>query len=425
MLPQYWVGEYVFDREIRMDNVVFEIVVFILCVAIFLKYLKPGHPISFALTVFFCLYVIPSNSCMTLSNYSALYFICINVFNILLLWRLGKIVGEDNGGVLSNTQDDSNIDSNKKLQSVFRFLTIFTCLGVIVYVYYMRGSLSLSGIFSEDIYETRAKVADMYIENTDGAIAYIMTFWKAFYSTMLIIGLYSSLKNKHYFDVVLCLYAFLLLFSFEMQKGIIFRPFIALFVFYLYKIKRINKSVLVFLYIYCGICLFSLVEYLITKESFIYTVVIRRVAYMPQYLSHAYYDFFTQNDKLWLTRDFFQLEKIVRLFYPGSYEHGAVVVISENCFPGIPSPNTGLFAEAFAQMGYIGIIFFPFLLSFIVSIYYKYSLIFGRGASIVLLSAFVLSMINIQVLAPRGVLMVLLFILVAYWVKTVLHVKGV
>lgn len=425
MLPQYWVGEFGFDREINIDNIIFEIVSFILGLAIYIKYLKPGHPISFAITVFFCLYVIPSNSCMVLSNYSALYYICINTFNLLLLWFLGKHVSGNNYGVQSYTHGDSSLDSNKKLQGIFRFLTIFTCLGIIVYVYFMRGSLSIDGIFTEDIYETRAKVAEMYLENTGGAIAYLMTFWKAFYSTMLIFGLYNSLKNRRYFDILLCLYAFLLLFSFEMQKSIIFRPFIALFVFYLYKTRRVTKADLVFMYIYCGIYLVSFAEYLIAKDSFIYTLVIRRMAYMPQFLSHAYYDFFSTHDKIWLTRDFFQLEKIVRLFYPGSYAHGAVVVISENCFPGIPSPNTGLFAEAFAQMGYLGIIVFPLLLSYLINIYYKYSLVFGKDASTVLLSAFVLSMINIQVLAPRGILMVLIFILIAYWAKTVSHVKNI
>lgn len=65
------------------------------------------------------------------------------------------------------------------------------------------------------------------------------------------------------------------------------------------------------------------------------------------------------NERLLPTR------KLVRMVYPGSYEHGAVTVISENCFPGIPSPNTGLFAEAFLQMGYWGIIVFPAIYAYI------------------------------------------------------------
>ena len=38
---------------------------------------------------------------------------------------------------------------------------------------------------------------------------------------MLIIGLFISLKNKRIFDIVLCLFAYLVLFSFEMMKSII------------------------------------------------------------------------------------------------------------------------------------------------------------------------------------------------------------
>lgn len=144
---------------------------------------------------------------------------------------------------------------------------------------------------------------------------------------------------------------------------------------------------------------------------------------MPQYLSHAYYEFFNTHDKVWLTRDFFQLEKLVRMVYPGSYEHGAVTVISENCFPGIPSPNTGLFAEAFLQMGYWGIIVFPAIYAYIFKVYYKASLLFGEGAPQVLLVGFFLSLINIQLLAPRGILVVLVFLLICYWVRRQVNIS--
>lgn len=59
---------------------------------------------------------------------------------------------------------------------------------------FLRGSISLSGVFSEDIYDSRAALAEFYVQNTDGAIAYLMTIWGAIYASMLLIGLYLSLK---------------------------------------------------------------------------------------------------------------------------------------------------------------------------------------------------------------------------------------
>lgn len=416
LLPEEWVG-FDFDRNIQIDNIFLEFVVLIVLLSVYLKYLKPGHPISFALTILFCMYVIPSNSCLVLSGYSITYFMLINLYNYLLLLFSGKTISR-----ISTSEDIFDVkrfETNKKLQKALRLLTIFTCLGIIVYVYSLTGSISISGIFTDDLYDKRASLAEFYLENTDGIIAYIMLFWKSFYNSMLIIGFYLSLKNKRYFDIVLCIFTYLILFSFESQKSTLFRPIIAVFVYYLFSHKKLNKTELLFLYGYSLLCCIALVEYYFNKDSVIYTVVLRRMTYMPQYLSHAYFEFFNIHDKVWLTRDFFQLEKIVRLFIHTPYDHGPVWIISENCFPGIPSPNTGLFAEAFSQLGYIGIIVLPLILSYVIRIYYKYSLIFGSGAAAVLLSSFVLSLINIQILAPRGILVIIIFVMISIWIKSV------
>lgn len=416
MLPENWLS-FDFDRNINLENIFFEVIPFCLCLYAYLKFVSPGNPISFALSIFFCLYVIPSNCCMSISGYSFLYYISINLFNALVLWFAGKYSSSCEMTRIQIAVDKYGIESNKRLQKIFRFVTIFTCFGVIGYVYYLRGSISLKGIFSEDIYEIRSLVADLYMNNVGGPIAYLMLIWTAFYSTMLIVGLYLSLRNKHYMDTSLCIFAYLLLFAFEAQKSVLFKPLIAIFVYYLYKQRRIQSIEKVFLCGYVSLLVVSAIEYYCHEESMVFSIVLRRMAYMPQYLAHTYYSFFDLHDKLWLTRDFFQLERIVRIFYPSPYEHGAVTIIADNCFPGVPSPNTGLFAEAFSQLGYLGVILFPVLIGYILKLFMKYSMIFGQGASHVLIASFMLSLINIQVLAPRGILIVLIFILISLFVK--------
>ena len=416
MLPEEWTS-YDFDRDINISNVIYEIVPFCACLYAYVKYLTPGSPISFALTIYFCLYVIPSNSCISISNYSFLYFLSINLFNIVLLCLVGKVAMSSRLNLQRAAVDEFYLDSNKELQNTSRYVTFITCVGVIFYVRFLRGSISLDGIFSQEIYETRMVVAELYMRNMGGPIAYLMLFVEAFYSSMLIIGMYLSLKNKHYFDTALCVFTYLLLFAFEMQKSLLLKPIIVLFMYYLYKRHKVESSVKVFLFGFLVLQLFSLLEYYFLKESDIFSVVIRRMAYMPQYLSHAYYEFFDAHDKLWLTRDFCLLEKVIRIIYPSSYEHGAVTIIAENCFPGVPSPNTVLFGEAFAQFGYLGIIVLPIILAYILKILMKYSLIFGQGASHVLMASFIISLIDIQVLAPRGILIVVIFIVISSYVK--------
>lgn len=122
------------------------------------------------------------------------YYLCINTFDILLLFFLGKIASDKDVISVENRFESISSDSNVRLQKTLRYLSIVTCLGVVAYVYFLRGTISLSGVFADDIYDRRAVLAEFYVQNTDGAIAYLMTIWGAIYASMLLIGLYLSLK---------------------------------------------------------------------------------------------------------------------------------------------------------------------------------------------------------------------------------------
>lgn len=415
MLPEMWLS-FDFDRNIVLSNIIYEILPFTICVAIYVYYYNSTHSLTFISSLLFCLYIIPNNSTLVLSDYELSFYLSINAYNILLLLLLGI---ESNKTRQSQYSSISFLPQNLKLQKTIRFLIYFTCIGVIAYVYFLKGSISLSGLFSVDIYENRANVADMYMQYTDGLIAYIMTFWSAFYSSVLIIGLYVSLKNKRFMDVLLCVFTYFVLFSFETQKSILFKPIIAIFICFLVVRRKMRDANMFFFLGFIAILAITLIEHAYTNESAIYSVVIRRICYMPQYLSHAYFDFFSTHDKYWLTRDFFQLEKVVRLFYPGSYAHGPVTVIAENCFPGVPSPNTGLFAEAFAQLGYLGILIFPPITAKLISLLSKSAQWYGEGAAHVLVASILISITNIQILATRGILLFIVFILITWCIKRV------
>lgn len=416
MLPETWIS-FDFDRNIDLSNIFYELIFLFLTIIPYCYYFRKDHPLTFISTLLFCLYIIPSNCTMTLSGYDFIYYFSLNLFNILLLYFLGKESSRSNSNISSNHNNQFNYINSPRLQKNIRIFTIFTCIGVILYVYYFRGSLSLSGIFNDDIYDRRANVADLYLQNTDGLIAYVMTFWSAFYSSMLIIGLYISLRNNRKIDVLLCLFTYLVLFSFNTQKTVLFKPIIAIFIYYIVKTNRIKNANMLFLLGYSALLVFSFIEYYLKQESIVYSVIIRRIDYMPQYLSHAYYEFFSINNKIWLTRDFFQLEKLVRFFYPGSYAHGAVAVIADNCFPGVPSPNTGLFAEAYAQLGYLGVFVFPPIIAKLLGLLNKYAQWYGMGAAHVLMASLLISIINIQILATRGILIFVVFILITWIIK--------
>lgn len=414
MLPDRW-QVFDFDRNIALSNLLIEAVFYFPVLAIYLKFYQKGNPISFLATILFCVYFIPNNSCMSLSSYSMGYFTAVNVYCLFLFIFIGKLTLK----VEKEEQSERDyLNSNKTFQTTFRIVTIVTCVLTIGYVFLIDGGLNFSKVFEEDMYDVRAQLAEFYMQNTDGLLAYIMLIWTAFYSLVLIMGLYLALVNKHYIDALFILFTYCALFTLSMEKGLLMRPVIAIFLSILTRKGKLNSASELFAFGFALFMLVSGVEYFSNKESVIYSVVIRRISYMPAYLTHTYYEFFDVHDKVWFTRDLFQLEKFVRLIYPGSYSTGIVQTISEEVFDnGIPSPNTGLFAEAFSQTGYWGILIFPPIVVLAFKYLNKCSSNFGVGASMVILTQFALSMTNMQLLSSRTVIQILLFLLLTLLIK--------
>ena len=408
MLPEYW-SLFPFDRNINLSFVIIEFVFFFIGLRIFLSFYKQGNPISFLSTILICLYFIPNNSCMTLSGYDFVYYLLVNSFCFILFFLLGLLSKHiEKKKYISN----SLFENSATLRNTFRFITILTCFLTIGYVYLIGGGINISKIVQEDTYDVRAQLADFYMKNTDGLLAYIMLIWTAFYTIVLILGLYLALVYKHYLDVIFILFTYLALYTLSMEKSLLMKPIIAIFVSIIARKRKLIYSNETFTLGYVGLMIISWVEYLFREESVIYTVLIRRVAYMPAYLTHVFYDFFDTHEKYWFTRDFFQLEKLVRTVYPGHYTSTIVQTISEEIYDGgIPSPNNGMFAEAYAQAGVWGIFIIPPLICIAFKYLYKCTKNFGVGASMVVLAQFALSLISVQLLSPRNVVQILIFII--------------
>jgi hypothetical protein len=100
---------------------------------------------------------------------------------------------------------------------------------------------------------------------------------------------------------------------------------------------------------------------------------------------------------------------------PAPCPQGMVNTISERCFDSlIPSPNTGLFAESYAQMGICGVLFFPLAIAFISRIYAQLAYNYGLGGSMILLAAFSTSLTNTAVFSTMGMVRLIIFAIVTW-----------
>ena len=167
----------------------------------------------------------------------------------------------------------------------------------------------------------------------------------------------------------------------------------------------------------------SLVEFYNNGESLIFNIVIRRMFYLPSYICSQYYDFFSQNEKLWLRQDAFFVQNIFQRISERPYPYGATKVISEKVYEGcIPSPNTGMIAEPYAQFGILGIFIFPFIIYFIFKYLYHYSSVLGIGAMFVVMFKFYGNLHSMFILTPGSVVAMLVFITVCFLIEQ--NIKG-
>ena len=423
LLPEYWSGVYWFDKDIQLGNIIYELVPFVVCCLIYIYYFRKDNPITFFSTLLFCIYVIPQNSTMVLSNYDFKYFCLTNVFSMFVLIAVGKLGRKTKENKFKDSFDERlflDIWNDSKLLKITRMVIYAVCIITVMYVY-LVGGLNFKVAFSSssDMYATRSQFAEYYASNVDSIVSYFILIWSSVYAIMLPIGLYIGVKKNKIIDSTLCCFAYLALYTLTMEKSLILKPMIVMFVAVMEKRNKLDNVNYIFLKAFIILIFVCLLEKPLTGTTMLFDNVLKRTTYLPSYLNHAYYDYFSVNPKMWFTYDVFQLEKIFRVFMPTNYYTGIVPIIAKNCFPGIPSPNTGLFAEAYAQAGFLGLITFPAIIAFFVSVMNHTAYWYGKSACMILLASFCISLTNVQILSSRVVVMVLVFQLITYVIRNV------
>lgn len=424
-LPEEW-KLFDYDRHINEINIAFEIPFLLLESAVFLSFYRRSNPITFLSTVIFCVYIIPVNSTLSLSDYNWDYYLLSNLFCLVLLLSLGLVSKRFPTTV--NEETTSRLWHNRSFLWIMRILTIIVCIGTFIYAYVVQGGIDLSSILVNDMYEQRAEFAEYYISHTNGFLAYFILIWRGITSTVLLICLYAALKQRKLIDIALVLITYLVLFSLSMEKSTFLQPIIAFFIYIIEKKHLLSRVSELFFKGYSVLLAIILVERSILSEesSILFKPLVSRLSYMPSYLNHVYFDFFKDKPKMWLTGDFFPLDRFVRIFLPAHYPQGMVETISEDVFDSlIPSPNTGLFAEAFVQMGFWGIFFFPIAIALIARIYSVFANNYGAAGSMIMMPIFGLSLVNTPVFSTMGMVRILIFMLITWFMVKPINSKNI
>ena len=105
-----------------------------------------------------------------------------------------------------------------------------------------------------------------------------------------------------------------------------------------------------------GLILIGCLEKWILHTNFFINYIVRRLYILPAYLQYAYYDYFSSNQK-----DFFRQSIIGRIGFTSPYDSQIPNVVGMQYYGGSYA-NNGLFADAYANFGFLGAVLFPFLI---------------------------------------------------------------
>lgn len=404
-----------FRKDIHVSNIVFELLPFSIALFIYLRMYR-HNAISVFCTMLFMVAFIPANSGLTLSNDPLDFYLQINVYLILLLYLLGRYSVRE--GNLDYQGQQNNILFKNKQKKKFRYIIIIALL-VEIYQIYQYNGLNILSIFSSVMYDVRADYAESFAEKTGSLFTYLTIILRAFTNWLLLIFLYYSIIKKNVVDVFFCIFVVLAIFSMQMMKSTLFVLVVVLYAAWATlknKLNNISEVLITSIFIFFVL---AFVEYSLCETDVIFNVVIRRLFYVTDYMEYCHYEFFSTHHKLWFTQDFFGVQNVFSHIFGRFYTRESVGVISDNCFEGLlPAPNSGLFAEGYAQLGYLGTIIFPFIHAKLIYWVYTVSSNYGHGAAFIIMVKLCLSMLSIYIFASAYFVPLLIFASVTYILKT-------
>lgn len=421
-LPDMW-ELWSVDKNINYYNVFIEFIPFLSILIIYLYTYKRGSGLSFLSTLLFVMYFIPNNSCLTISCYDIEYYTLNSIYSMLVFIAIGFFDMRGSYDSNVNEIDQNFIWENRKMIRIMSAICVIVCIVCIVYVYIYNG-LNFSFLFG-DMYTTRALFADYYAAHVGSIVSYAILIVTSVFNWFLPICLYFSICSKKITYVVLCTFTYLALYTVQQTKATLFTYALVLLICYITRKKSVVKIGEVFIWAFIVVFVICILEEKVLGSSVVF-IFLRRLLYIPQYLVHIFYEFYSSNPKLWFTQDAFFIQKIMGFIFGRSYSQSAIATISQNCFSGkIPSPNTGMLAEAYAQMGYIGIVFFPIIIAFIAKKMKDSSLWYGQGATMVIMAEFSVTAISVQLLTSSTFVGFLIFIVISIVLKKLYEEKTI
>jgi hypothetical protein len=341
-----------FNLDLNISKYIFSIFVFIV-----LYYFLPKNidkPSSIFLQLHYIIMIIPMFTIYSFGDKSTLFFvICMFIFSMecFLVKLLPKF----------------KIIRIKKSKNIL--YSILILITVLVYFSMIRanGFPSLKALNFLNVYDIRGKVSYPFL------MPYLVIWQAKVINPFFIVTSYIN-KDKKVFFIFLSLQV--LLYLITAHKSFLFIIFAILLV-----VKVVHKPNLLnnILKIASFGILAIILLFKITNSLMIPSLFLRRLLFIPAQIKFFYYDFFSNNDFLYFSQG--AIGKLVGLEYPYQLEVAQMIGYIYYGNEGT-NANTGYLADAYANMGIIGMFFIGLLFVFILILVDSLSIKIGKELTV-------------------------------------------
>lgn len=398
LLPRKYIYGLSYGIDFNMDKVALAWIVFILISAISHNLvLKSTKPIATCIFLLLYLYYVPMSSAYYLNNATNGFLLLSSLFWVILC-AIGCIRWVPSKG---NTENPIiGLNYNKWIYYLFLLFIAICC---ITYSFRYNG-LALTLNIS-NIYDARADFV-----GSSGMIESILMNFGG--SIVVPVSMLYALKSKERILFVISLIAELAIFSIARQKMNIFIILIVIGIFAISKMKLTESFKYMIPIAFVAILMLSSLENLLLSSQFIFGTFIRRILYFPSWLNVLYYDFFSHHECLYWSQDVFMINRLAKMGLINSAYDQSVLELINNCyFSGfVPSPNTGLFAEAYMHFGIVGAILYPVVIVLLLTSIFKCISFFDKETQILVTFCVSLSLISLPV--TSGIFCITYFLLI-------------
>ncbi len=222
---------------------------------------------------------------------------------------------------------------------------------------------------------------------------------------------YSVLKRKRGM-AILFFAAQMLSFGVDGLKSTFFMPFLVLFIIYFCKQFNSQQIKLIIGISILLIVLIAAIEYYLLDSFVILELIIRRLMFVPNYLSHCYYDFFSIN-----VPDYFRSSFLRYFGFASPYRmnsEGITYIIGFQYFGRTSmNANNGLIADAVTNFGKPGIFIMPIILIYVLRLFDRSTVGLDKrlsAATALYLSNTIINTFLMPVLITHGMLILMIIL---------------